>query len=184
MSDQCAVSSDGSLKDAADIQCYNDADDAVPISSASHSLASTSTSLSAQSLDNLFFFQPPAKKVSGERHSSQVRKPSKRTTDPNNTEAPGNIFEDAISGQKCKPGTVGMSHRVSRKVIMSDSDDDTASNDGDKSDSTDIEAKSNKDLDEARTTENYENVKALGDKDREVIAFYLMNEFLLNLACR
>ena len=67
---------------------------------------------------------------------------------------------------------------------MSDSDDDTASNDGDKSDSTDIEAKSNKDLDEARTTENYENVKALGDKDREVIAFYLMNEFLLNLACR
>ena len=137
--------------------------------------------MSAQPLDNLFSFQPPAK-VSGERHSSQVRKPSKRTTDPNNTEAPGNIFEDAISGQKCKPGTVGMSHRVSRKVILSNSDDDTASNDSDKS--TDIEVESDEDLDEARTTENYKNMKALGDKDREVIAFYLMNEFLLNLACR
>ena len=42
MSDQCAISSDGSLKDAADIQWNNDADDAAPISSASHSLASTS----------------------------------------------------------------------------------------------------------------------------------------------
>ena len=182
MSDQCAVSSDGSLKDAADIQWYNDADDAVPISSASHSLASTSASLSAQSLDDLFSLRPPAKKVSGERHSSRVRKPSKRTTDPDNAEAPGNIFEGVISGQKRKPGAIGTSRRVSRKVILSDSDDDTASNDSGKSDRTDIEAESDEDLDEARTTENYENMKALGDKDREVIVFYLMNEFLLNLA--
>ena len=176
------LSPDGSLKDAADIQWYNDADDAVPILSASHSLASTSTSLSAQSLDNLFSIRPPAKKVSGERHSSRVRKPSKRTTDPDNTEAPGNIFEDAMSGQRRRPGAIGMSRRVSHKVILSDSDDDTASNDSDMS--TDIEVESDKDLDEARTTGNYENMKVLGDKDREVIAFYLMNEFLLNLACR
>ena len=184
MSDQCTVSSDGSLKDAADIQWYNDADNAVPISSASRSLASTSASLSAQSLDDFFRSRPPAKKVSGERHSSWVRKPSKRTTDPDNAEALGNTFEDAISGQKRKPGTVGISRRVSRKVIQSDSDDDTASNDSDSSDPTDAEAESDEDLDAARTTENYENMKALGDKDREVTAFYLMNEFLLNLACR
>ena len=128
MSDQCAISSDGSLKDAADIQWYNDADDAVPISSASHSLASTFASLSAQSLDDLFSLRPPAKKVSGERHSSRVRKPSKRTTDPDNAEAPGNILEGVISGQKRKPGAIGTSRRVSRKVILSDSNDNTASN--------------------------------------------------------
>src|SRR6202453_1085491 len=153
------------------IQWYNDADDAVPISSALHSLASTSGSLSAQSLDNLFSFRPPAKKVSGERHSSRVRKPSKRTTNPDNTEAAGNIFEDAISDQKRKPGAINTSRQVSRKVILSDSNDDTASDDGDKSDPTDIGAESDSDSDEARTTENYENMKALGDKDREVIAF-------------
>ena len=171
MSDQCAISSDGSLKDAADIQWYNDADDEAPIPSASHSLASTSASLSAQALDNLFSLRPPAKKVSGERHSSRIRKPSKRTTDPDNAEAPGDVFEDATSGQKRKPGAVGMPRRVSRKVIQSDSDDDTASSDDDKLDPTDIEAESDEDLDVARTTENYENMKALGDKDREVLAF-------------
>ena len=69
------------------------------------------------------------------------------------------------------------SHWVSCKVIQSDSDDDTASSDGDKSDPTDIEAKYDEDLDEVHTTKNYENMKALGDKDCEVLAFYLMMIF-------
>ena len=64
-----------------------------------------------------------------------------------------------------------MPRRVSRKVIQSDSDDNTASSDGDKSDPTDIETESDKDLDVVYTTENYENMKVLGDKDRKVLAF-------------
>jgi len=184
MSDQCAIAQDGSLLDAADIHWYNDADDAAPIPSASRTLTSASASSSAQSLDDFFSFRPPAKKVSGARQSSRARKPSKRTTDPDNAEV-GNILEDATSGQKRKTGNpAGMSRRVSRKTIQSDSDDDTASDDGNKSDLTDIDTNSNEDPNEARATENYENMKALGDKDREVTTFSLTNELILNLTCR
>ena len=181
MSDQCAIAPDGSLMDAADIHWYNDADDAAPIPSA---LTSTSASSSARSLDDFFSSRPPAKKVSGARQSSRVRKPLKRTTDPDNAEA-GDVLEDVRSGQKRKTGgTAGMSRRVSRKVIQSDSDDDTASDDGNKSDFTDVDTNSNEDPNEARATENYENMKALGDKDREVTTFFPMNKSILNLTCR
>ena len=72
----------------------------------------------------------------------------------------------------------------SGNIILSDSGDDAASNDSDKSGLTDIEPESDGDLDKARTTENYKNMKVLGDKDREVTAFYLLNEILLNLVYR
>lgn len=177
MSDQCAIAPDGSLMDAADIHWYNDADDAAPIPSA---LTSTSASSSAQSLDDFFSSHPPAKKVSGARQSSRVRKPSKHTTDPDNAEA-GDVLEDVRSGQKRKTGgTAGMSRRVSHKVIQSDSNDDTASDDGNKSDLTDVDTNSNEDPNEARTTENYENMKALGDKDHEVTTFFPMNKLILH----
>ena len=184
MSDQRAVALDGSLKDAADIHWYNDADDSAPIPSASHTVASSSASSSARSLDDFFSSRPPAKRVSGARHSSRVRKPSKRTTDPNNAEA-GDTLEDATSGRKRRAGgAASLTHRVSRKVIQSDSDDDTASDDGNKSGLIDVDANSDEDMNEARATENYENMKAIGDNDREVTIFYLTDELILNLTCR
>jgi hypothetical protein len=61
MSNQCAVAPDGSLKDAADIQWYNDADDPAPLPSASYTLASVSALLSAHSLDDFFSSHLPAK---------------------------------------------------------------------------------------------------------------------------
>ena len=184
MSDQCTIVPDGSLMDAADIHWYNDADDAAPIPSASHTLTSTSASFSARSLDNFFSSRPPAKKVSGACQSSRVCKPLKHTIDPNNAEV-GDVLEDVRSGQKHKTGgTAGMSYQVSCKVIQSNSDDDTASDNGNKLDLTDVDTNSNEDLNEARTTENYENIKVLNDKDCEVTTFFPTNELILNLTCR
>jgi hypothetical protein len=169
MSDQCAIAPDGSLKNAADIQWFNDADDDVPLPSRAPSqpLTSASASSSVRSLDNFFSSHLRAKKVSGERHSSRIRKPSKRTTDPDNAEAPGDTPENAPLGRKRKAGTVTIYRRVSRKIIESDSNSDGRS-DGHSQSDADTEANSDEDLDEARATANYERMKALGDKDRDV----------------
>jgi hypothetical protein len=67
---------------------------------------------------------------------------------------------------------------------VSDSGDDVASNDSNKSGLTDIEPESDGDLNKAHTTENYKNMKVLGDKDHEVTTFYLLIEILLNLVYR
>jgi hypothetical protein len=172
MSDQCAVAPDGSLKDAADIQWYNDPDDSAPIPSASR-LSTASASSSAQSLAKFLSSHPPAKKVSGERHSSRVRKPSKRTTDPDNAETAGDTFGNAQSGQKRKASTANVSRRVSRKVVESDANSNSASDDDNQSDVADTEAHSDEDPDETHATANYERMKALGDDDRKVMYFHL-----------
>jgi hypothetical protein len=49
---------------------------------------------------------------------------------------------------------------------------------------TDVDANSNEDMNEARATENYENMKAIGDNDREVTIFYLTDKLILNFTCR
>ena len=102
--------------------------------------------LASKSLDDFFSSRPPAKRVSGARHSSRVRKLSKRTTDPDNTEA-GDTLEDATSSRKRRAGdAASLTRRVSREVIQLDSDDDTASDDGNKSGLTDVDANSNEDM--------------------------------------
>ena len=109
MSDQCAIANDGSLKDAADIQWYNNADNSVAIPSSRHS-----ANVSASSLEDFFSSHLSVKKVAGKQHSSRIRKPLKHTTDPDNAEAPGN---DAASGQKReKAGTVNPSCQVVCKI--------------------------------------------------------------------
>ena len=53
-----------------------------------------------------------------------------------------------------------------------------------KSDLIDIDTNSDEDVYEARATEHYENMKAIGDNDRKVTTFYLTNELILNFTCR
>ena len=89
--------------------------------------------------------------------------------------SPGNIFEDLMWGHKCKPAG---------KVILSDSGDDTASNNNNESIPTDIEHEFDRDLDMTLTTENYKNMKVLGNKDCKVTEFYLLNENLHNIVHR
>ena len=177
MSDQCAVAPDGSLKDAADIQWYNDPDDSAPLPSASRSSTGTSPLLLAQSLDKFWSSRPPTKRVSGERHSSRVRKPSKRTIDPDNAETAGDTFKNVQSGQKRKASTANISRWVTHQVIELDTNSDSASDNDFQSDAVDTEVNSDEDQDEARATANYEKMKALGDNDRKVTQFHLMVNF-------
>jgi len=112
-----AVATDGSLKDASEIEWFNDADDEVPMQRSSRHLGSTTALTSAQSLDKFFSSRAPAKKVGGARQSSRTRKPSRRAVDPDNAEGPD---INTGSGGKWKTADSSSSCRVSRKVVLSD----------------------------------------------------------------
>jgi hypothetical protein len=129
MSD-CAVAKDGTLKDANDIEWFNDADDILPLPQTRPLMAGSSAS-SVTSLDGFFASRPPARKVGGERHSTRICKPSKRTVDPDNAEGTGNAVEDVVSGQKRKVSISGASCRVARKIVESESGSEKSDNNGD-----------------------------------------------------
>ena len=169
MSD-CAVAKDGTLKDA---------DDLIPLPQTRPLMAGSSAS-SVTSLNGFFASRPPARKVGGERHSARIRKPSKRTVDPDNAEGTGNAVEDVASGQKCKTGISGASRCVARKIVELESGSEKSSNNGDGSASdneepdgndTDGNSDNGKEDNEDNDTladAKYDRLKALGDKDREV----------------
>jgi hypothetical protein len=178
MSD-CAVAKDGTLKDADDIEWFNDADDLIPLPQTRPLMAGSSAS-SVTSLDGFFASRPPARKVGGERHSTRIRKPSKRTVDPDNAEGTGNAVEDVASGQKRKVGISGASRRVARKIVESESGSEKSGNNGDGSasdneepDGNDTDGNSDNgeeddEDDDTLADAKYDRLKALGDKDREV----------------
>ena len=119
MSD-CTVAKDGTLKDANNIKWFNDADDLVPLPQ-THPLIAGSSASSVISLDNFFASCLPARKVGSEHHSTWIRKPSKRTIDPDNAEGSGNAVEDVASGRKQRFSISAASHRVARKIVESES---------------------------------------------------------------
>ena len=171
----CAFGDDGTLKDAKDIKWFDDANDNVPIPP-SCTLTASSSASSVTSLDNFFISHPSAKKVGGERHSTRIRKPSKRTTDPDNAEAAGSAMEDVVSGQKRKADISSVSRRVTRKVIKSDSGSERASDHGNglassdaEPDGDDTEDNSDDEEDNARADAKYNRLKSLGDNDHEVL---------------
>jgi hypothetical protein len=182
MSD-CAVANDGTLKDANDIEWFNDADDLVPLP-LSRPLTAGSSALAVASLDNFFASRPSAKKVGGERHSTRNRKPSKRTIDPDNAEVTGNTAEDVASGQKRKVGISGASRRVARKIIESESSsdegDDSAS-DKEQPNGNDTDCNLHGDDDNGDDDDDdddnladawYNRLKSLGDEDCEVLTLF------------
>jgi hypothetical protein len=164
-----AVSTDGTLKDAGDIEWFNDADDTDPIPP-SRPLTASSSASSVTSIGDYFTSRPPVKKVGGERHSSRIYKPSKRAADPDNAEAAGSA-EDAASGQKRKVGGSGNSRRVTRKVVESDSSSEKGSDHDDLTSNNGTEGSSDEE-DQACTDAKYDSLKALGDKDREVLSLF------------
>jgi hypothetical protein len=173
MSD-CAVADNGTLKDANDIQWFNNADYIIPIP-ASRPLTASSSVSSVTSLDDYFASHLPAKKVGGKRQSTRIHIPSKRTADPDNAEATGSAGEDASSGRKRKVGISGASHCVARKVVESESGSEKSSDDGNMSasddkqpDSNDTERNSDNNDDDTCMDAKYNRLKSLGDEDREV----------------
>ena len=72
-----ALNTNGSLKDAADIEWFHDPDNEAP-------LASTATVTKSQPIED-FFSHPPTKKVGGSHQSNHICKLAPRTINPDMT---------------------------------------------------------------------------------------------------
>ncbi|KAJ7893874.1 hypothetical protein B0H14DRAFT_3427171 [Mycena olivaceomarginata] len=136
----CAQNSDGSLREAADIQWYNDVDDERPISGPS-SGASTSTA----PLHPIFTNIRP------------LAKPSARAADPNNAES-------VSSGKRKARDRSPAAPKTARKVRITASD--SSDSESDAPEDVDTEG----DVTEgasAMDIEEYDKFKAMGDADHE-----------------
>ncbi|KAJ6505291.1 hypothetical protein C8R45DRAFT_776468, partial [Mycena sanguinolenta] len=75
----CAQNSDGSLRNASEIQFYHDVDDEHPISGPQ--------SASSRPLAPIFTRGKPVGMVAGSRRSTRASRPSARVMDPDNAES-------------------------------------------------------------------------------------------------
>jgi hypothetical protein len=158
----CAQNSNGTLRDASEIQFYHDVDSAKPLPA-----ASTSLSLTSRPLAPIFTTQRPLGKVAGSRRSprrsSRQSKPSARVIDPNNAES------STLSSKRKSAEASTVPRKAPRlsKAAASDSETDGSDNDSD-NESTDAPTEVEADDDEPQEvmdTEEYESIKAMADAD-------------------
>lgn len=74
--DQCALNADGALKDASEIQWFNDPDDEHPIGATPSALSSSANSSNLKTKKNLFdVLGKPATIIAGQCRTSRPHKP-------------------------------------------------------------------------------------------------------------
>ena len=120
----CAVRSDGSLKDASEIEWHYDEDDESPMASVS----STSSTSSLPAKVHLFFtgHPAPAKMVAGSRRSARALRPSARVLDPDNAmnkSASSSALNPSAANGKRKAPPSPPSRRIARKVDTDSGDE-------------------------------------------------------------
>ncbi|KAJ7759053.1 hypothetical protein B0H16DRAFT_1720476 [Mycena metata] len=154
----CAQNADGSLRDASEIQWFNDRNDEVP-----------TPGLSPPPLHQIFTNVPPLCKVAGSRRSSPRRRsarqprPSARAADPDNVEGTaGKRKAEAASSHPPKPAKAAKR----ATVVVSDSSDgeSNAESNGD----VDMEGDATEGTEGSSSTvdaEEYTRFKAMGDAD-------------------
>ncbi|KAF7372957.1 hypothetical protein MSAN_00502900 [Mycena sanguinolenta] len=159
----CAQNADGSLRNASELQWFNDADDEHPISGPPPSGASTSTI----PVYPLFTKNVrPLDKVAGVRRSSPTRrssrhsKPSARASDPNNAEATSSISKRKASPAARQPAKKAQVKRVESSDGESDAESLGGSGDSSADEDGDAESHTAMDVDE-----EYQKFKAMGDAD-------------------
>ncbi|KAJ7488681.1 hypothetical protein B0H11DRAFT_1912832 [Mycena galericulata] len=154
----CAQNSDGTLREASEIQFFHDVDDQHPISGPSAAGSSSSPT-------HPFFTGTarPVGKIAGSRRSARQPRPSARISDPNNVEGSG-----SRSGKR-KQASPAPAARKARRIstILSDaesSEDSEGPNDSDAAPLEDTEA-DDTDGQDAMDVDHYESIKAMGDAD-------------------
>ena len=158
---ECAVRADGTLKDASEIDWFNDVDDDKPIPDlpANQIPSSSSTTL------HPFFTgsRAPAIFVAGTRRSARVPRPSTRMLDPDNIE--GSSITTAAK-RKATDNMRTTGRLVVRKVSTeaTSSDDDGSDDDANPSVIVDGDVMETEDDPELA----YMSTKVMGDADREV----------------
>jgi hypothetical protein len=158
----CAQNPDGSLRDASEIEFFNDVDDTVPISGPSPS--------ASRPVHPLFTKVRPFERVAGvrrfsphPRRSSRTSRPSARAKDPNNAEA------TTTTTRKRKADDISTTSRKAlRKQPTAESSDDDS--EGESADDAmtagDTEAEDTEGQD-AMDLEEYESFKSMGDTDHQ-----------------
>ncbi|KAJ7829842.1 hypothetical protein B0H13DRAFT_2213484 [Mycena leptocephala] len=159
----CAQNPDGSLRDASEIEFFNDVDDTVPISGPSPS--------ASRPVHPLFTKVRPFERVAGvrrssphPRRSSRTSRPSARAKDPNNAEAMA-----ITTTRKRKADDISTtSRKAPRKQPTAESSDDDS--EGESADDAmtggDTEAEDTEGQD-AMDLEEYESFKSMGDTDHQ-----------------
>lgn len=173
----CAQNSDGSLRDASEIQFFNDVDDEHPISSPSSTRTSSSRSLAPIFTQRV----KPVGKVAGSRRpsprrSSRTSRPSARAADPNNAEASVKRKSDAadIDDRPAAP-------RKARLLANSTPVDSSDANSEAESDAASMEVDTEAEGDEqdVMDVEHFESIKTMADADHaHVRIFQLSSHFL------
>jgi hypothetical protein len=102
----CAVRSDGSLKDASEIEWHYDEDDESPMASVS---STSSTSSLPAKVHPFFTGHPaPAKMVAGSRRSTRALRPSSRVLDPDN------VMNKSASSSALNPSAANGKRKATR----------------------------------------------------------------------
>ncbi|KAJ6548368.1 hypothetical protein B0H19DRAFT_188433 [Mycena capillaripes] len=160
----CAQNSDGSLRNASDIQWFNDAADEHPISGPSSSGASTS----AAPLHPIFNKGVrPLDKIGGIRRSSPRRssrpsKPSARASDPNNAEGGTNSGKRKASPAARRPAK--KAQLIQSESSGGESDAESAGDGSEPAADAETEGE-NTESASAMDVDEYEKLKAMGDAD-------------------
>lgn len=173
--EQCALDVNGVLKDASDITFYNDPDDADPISPAPALTASASSSrLQSSTLDDFFNNSSirPAKVVAGVRRtSSRQKRPTAKVLEGLPTAVPSKRSADAIGAQLPAAKRVATSASSATVITNDDESSFEAANNDDDEDMPrlqEVDDSDDEDEDGDPVDEEYEQLKAMGDADRDV----------------
>lgn len=175
----CAVRSDGTLKDASEIEWQYDKDNKSPmVAPSSPEMTKASASSSKGPGIASFFLKKatPAVVVAGSHRSSRMVRPSAHALDPDNAMT-GQISSSKPAAARAREGTshkrksssLALSRRVSRKVITSDDEDDFLELEelrDDEGGETEV-IESEPDTSEGVTSE-FESLQAMADADHQV----------------
>lgn len=150
----CAQNADGSLRDAKDIDFFEDRDDEHPISGPTASSSKVHPFFTGSA--------KPVGKVAGSRRSARKPQPSNRLTDPNNAES-------SVSVGKRKASSPAAS-RQSKQPRLPASDSEDAAESGEDSDGGEAEVGGDTEGEdgqpqEVMDVEEYRSIKAMADAD-------------------
>ena len=180
MSDSCALDARGNLKDASEIEWFNDVDDDVAMNDVSATAATSSTSAMSTSTapPNAFSVllqkgKAPAAKTAGARRSSRTSKPSGRLRDAQESTIQSNLRATLNKRPAVTDDELPMPICKSMKATVEDTDDNEGDDIFEAGESDEMpELVDNSDDEDDEPQAAYNRTKAMGDADREVRGYH------------
>jgi len=192
MSDSCALDACGNLKDASEIEWFNDVDDDVAMNDVPATAVTSSASTMSTSTAPLNAFsillqkgQAPAAKTAGACRSSRTSKPSGRLRDAQESTAQSNLQATLNKRPAITDDELPMPIHKSMKVTVEDTDDDEGDDIFEAGESDEMpELVDNSDDEDNEPQAAYDCTKAMGDTDCEVHCYHTLLLVRLTSICR